>query len=319
MARRAVHGHSYRLRLHLVAPLDAVHGWTIDFGDVKALFSPVFERLDHQPLHELPGVADGGAAAIAHWVRAPGRGRLLPQIERIDLYETARLRRLLQWGAAPAGAAGLSGAPSPSNAMTYAVKEIFYTLQGEGAHSGRPAVFCRFAGCNLWSGLERDRDAPSAASAIPTSSAPTARTADASPTAAALVDALQAQWPAARPAGRAPVRRLHRRRAAAAARRAAAGRTALRAAGTWRSRPTARRPRRRASTGSASAPRPARALRAARGNELKLVFPQAGAMPEAFAGLDFRAFLPAADGRAAIAAKYAGRRSHTASVIRNGA
>jgi 7-carboxy-7-deazaguanine synthase len=42
--------------------------------------------------------------------------------------------------------------------MTYAVKEIFYTLQGEGAHSGRPAVFLRFSGCNLWTGLERDRD-----------------------------------------------------------------------------------------------------------------------------------------------------------------
>ena len=41
--------------------------------------------------------------------------------------------------------------------MTYAVKEIFFTLQGEGAHSGRPAVFCRFAGCNLWTGREQDR------------------------------------------------------------------------------------------------------------------------------------------------------------------
>jgi len=41
--------------------------------------------------------------------------------------------------------------------MTYSVKEIFYSLQGEGAHSGRPAVFCRFAGCNLWSGREQDR------------------------------------------------------------------------------------------------------------------------------------------------------------------
>ncbi|MEX1187203.1 MAG: 7-carboxy-7-deazaguanine synthase [Gemmatimonadaceae bacterium] len=40
----------------------------------------------------------------------------------------------------------------------YTVKEIFYTLQGEGAHAGRPAVFCRFAGCNLWSGREQDRD-----------------------------------------------------------------------------------------------------------------------------------------------------------------
>jgi 7-carboxy-7-deazaguanine synthase (Cx14CxxC type) len=41
--------------------------------------------------------------------------------------------------------------------MGYAVKEIFYTLQGEGAQAGRPAVFCRFAGCNLWSGREADR------------------------------------------------------------------------------------------------------------------------------------------------------------------
>jgi len=41
--------------------------------------------------------------------------------------------------------------------MTYSVKEIFHTLQGEGAHTGRPAVFLRFAGCNLWTGLEKDR------------------------------------------------------------------------------------------------------------------------------------------------------------------
>lgn len=41
--------------------------------------------------------------------------------------------------------------------MSYQVKEIFYTLQGEGANAGKPAVFCRFAGCNLWSGREQDR------------------------------------------------------------------------------------------------------------------------------------------------------------------
>ncbi len=41
--------------------------------------------------------------------------------------------------------------------MRFSVKEIFYTLQGEGAHAGRPAVFCRFTGCNLWNGLEADR------------------------------------------------------------------------------------------------------------------------------------------------------------------
>ena len=41
--------------------------------------------------------------------------------------------------------------------MAYAVKEIFYSLQGEGAHAGRPAIFCRFTGCNLWSGHEKHR------------------------------------------------------------------------------------------------------------------------------------------------------------------
>ena len=41
--------------------------------------------------------------------------------------------------------------------MAYKVKEIFYTLQGEGVNSGRPAVFCRFSGCNLWNGKEADR------------------------------------------------------------------------------------------------------------------------------------------------------------------
>lgn len=44
-------------------------------------------------------------------------------------------------------------------ALAYSIKEIFYTLQGEGAHAGRPAVFCRFSGCNLWSGRESERAA----------------------------------------------------------------------------------------------------------------------------------------------------------------
>src|SRR5437764_15438214 len=59
-------------------------------------------------------------------------------------------------GRRPARPGGVSACLG-GRAMTYAVKEIFYTLQGEGANAGRPAVFCRFAGCNLWSGQERDR------------------------------------------------------------------------------------------------------------------------------------------------------------------
>ncbi len=51
----------------------------------------------------------------------------------------------------------MNGPPPPAAGSRYAVKEIFLTLQGEGAQAGHAAVFCRFAGCNLWSGLERDR------------------------------------------------------------------------------------------------------------------------------------------------------------------
>ena len=49
------------------------------------------------------------------------------------------------------------GLPLRKRQLTYSVKEIFYTLQGEGTHAGRPAVFCRFSGCNLWTGRENDR------------------------------------------------------------------------------------------------------------------------------------------------------------------
>ena len=54
---------------------------------------------------------------------------------------------------------GIRSAGVADLAPVYSVKETFYTLQGEGANAGTPAVFCRFAGCNLWSGLERDRAA----------------------------------------------------------------------------------------------------------------------------------------------------------------
>ena len=56
--RRRLHGHSYLVRLHLTAPLDQVLGWTVDYGDVKALFQPVYARLDHYRLDELPGLPD---------------------------------------------------------------------------------------------------------------------------------------------------------------------------------------------------------------------------------------------------------------------
>ncbi|HVZ08109.1 7-carboxy-7-deazaguanine synthase [Rhodopila sp.] len=82
--------------------------------------------------------------------------------------------------------------------MSYAVKEIFYTLQGEGGQAGRPAVFCRFAGCNLWSGRDADRDAAVCrfcdTDFVGTDGTGGGRFGDA----AALADAIAAAWPAAR-------------------------------------------------------------------------------------------------------------------------
>lgn len=95
--RRRIHGHTYTMRLHLSAPLDEVMGWTIDFGDVKILFDPIFERVDHQPLQELPGLDQPDAASLALWLKKETEP-LLPQLDRIDLYETRSCGVILSWG-----------------------------------------------------------------------------------------------------------------------------------------------------------------------------------------------------------------------------
>ena len=80
--------------------------------------------------------------------------------------------------------------------MSYQVKEIFYTLQGEGSNAGRPAVFCRFAGCNLWSGREQDR-ATAVCRFCDTDFVGTDGTLGGKfKNADALADQIQAQWPA---------------------------------------------------------------------------------------------------------------------------
>jgi 6-pyruvoyltetrahydropterin/6-carboxytetrahydropterin synthase len=83
--------------LHLHAPLDEIMGWTIDFGDVKDRFTPVFLELDHQPLHQLLADRDPDAATLAGWIRR-ATTNVLPQIERIDLYETPGCGAILSWG-----------------------------------------------------------------------------------------------------------------------------------------------------------------------------------------------------------------------------
>jgi len=94
--RRRIHGHTYTLRLHLHAPIDEVLGWTIDFGDVKEIFNPIFKTLDHQSLHEIPGVIDNDSASLVRWIRQQAADNL-PQLDRIDLYETRGCGAILSW------------------------------------------------------------------------------------------------------------------------------------------------------------------------------------------------------------------------------
>ena len=95
--RRRLHGHSYLLRLHLTAPLDQTLGWTVDYGDVKSLFTPVYQQLDHHRLDELPGLAEADPAHLARWIRAEV-AEALPQLDRLDLFETPGTGVSLCWG-----------------------------------------------------------------------------------------------------------------------------------------------------------------------------------------------------------------------------
>ena len=95
--RRRIHGHTFTLRLHLHAPLDQVHGWTVDFGDVKAVFDPIFKQLDHQPLHKVMDDRDADVASIARYIKELVAMQL-PQIDRIDLNSTRGCGVILHWG-----------------------------------------------------------------------------------------------------------------------------------------------------------------------------------------------------------------------------
>jgi len=170
--------------------------------------------------------------------------------------------------------------------MNYAVKEIFYTLQGEGANTGRPAVFCRFAGCNLWSGHEQDR--PSAVcnfcdtDFVGTDGPGGGRFA----TSVALADAVAARWPLAsvRPlvvcTGGEPL--LQMDQALVDDLHVRGFEMAIETNGT-------RLPPRGIDWICVSPKAGAECVLRA-GNELKLIFPQPGAEPALFEGWDFRHF-----------------------------
>lgn len=176
--------------------------------------------------------------------------------------------------------------------MTYAVKEIFYTLQGEGAQSGRPAVFCRFAGCNLWSGLERDRES-AICQFCDTDFVGTDGVGGGKFTSAeALVDALQAHWPHDRSGHNGHVRPfvvctggeplLQVDAALLAALHARGWEVAVETNGTQPVPPGI--------DWICVSPKAGTRLLVQHGNELKLVYPQPGIEPESFTQLDFTYF-----------------------------
>jgi len=96
--RRRLHGHSYLVRLHLTAELDEVLGWTVDYGEVKARFRPLYEQLDHHRLDALPGLAAADPGALLLWLRDSFAPRL-EALDRIDLLPTPDRGALLSWGA----------------------------------------------------------------------------------------------------------------------------------------------------------------------------------------------------------------------------
>ncbi len=169
--------------------------------------------------------------------------------------------------------------------MTYSVKEMFLTVQGEGAQTGRPAVFLRFAGCNLWSGLEKDR-ATAVCNFCDTDFVGTNGVNGGKfATAEELAQAVATLWPGGgKPyvvcTGGEPLLQLDR--ALIDALHQAGFEIAVETNGTIE-----------APEGIdwiCVSPKSTAPLKQASGHELKLVYPQADAMPEAYEHLDFEQF-----------------------------
>jgi 7-carboxy-7-deazaguanine synthase (Cx14CxxC type) len=170
--------------------------------------------------------------------------------------------------------------------MSYAVKEIFYTLQGEGALTGRPAVFCRFAGCNLWSGREADRAAAICRFCDTDFVGTDGTDGGRYPDAATFADRVAALWPPGEPArfvvctGGEPLLQLDRALILALHQRGFA--VAIETNGTIEPPPGL--------DWVCVSPKAGARLVVTTGDELKIVVPQRGLDPLAFAGLDFRRF-----------------------------
>lgn len=170
--------------------------------------------------------------------------------------------------------------------MSYAVKEVFFSIQGEGANSGCPAVFCRFAGCNLWSGHERDRQRAVCRFCDTDFRGTDGDGGGRFESAEHLVDHICAFWPSkeAPPfvifTGGEPSLQLDDAIVALLRRRG--GRIAIETNGT-RSLP-------RGLDWVCVSPKAGTELSVRRGQELKLVYPQAGIDPATYLALDFEHF-----------------------------
>ncbi|MBK1724416.1 7-carboxy-7-deazaguanine synthase [Thiocystis violacea] len=173
--------------------------------------------------------------------------------------------------------------------MSYWVKEIFYSLQGEGAQAGRPAVFCRFAGCNLWSGREVDRGGAMCRFCDTDFRGTDGEGGGRYPDADRLADRLCATWPragdgAVRPyvvcTGGEPLLQLDS--ALIEALHARGCEVAVETNGTREVPPGL--------DWLCVSPKAGARLVVTSGDELKLVYPQLGADPESFAALGFRHF-----------------------------
>nr|WP_295078978.1 7-carboxy-7-deazaguanine synthase [uncultured Roseateles sp.] len=171
--------------------------------------------------------------------------------------------------------------------MTYAVKEIFYTLQGEGAQAGRASVFCRFAGCNLWSGREQDR-AEAVCSFCDTDFVGVdGQGGGKFASAADLAEAVAAQWPIGMPGkpyvvctGGEPLLQLDAELIAAL--HAKGFEIAVETNGT--------QPAPEGLDWICVSPKADAEIVLTKGHELKLVYPQPLAKPERFESLDFEHF-----------------------------
>jgi 7-carboxy-7-deazaguanine synthase len=172
--------------------------------------------------------------------------------------------------------------------MSYSVKEIFYTLQGEGAQAGRPAVFCRFAGCNLWSGREQDRDLAVCRFCDTDFVGTDGQGGGKFATAAELAAAIESRWPARDDSGRRyvvctggePLLQLDQ--ALVDSLHARGFEIAVETNGT--------QPAPRGLDWICVSPKAGAPLVLTEGDELKLVFPQPGAMPAQFESLRFGHF-----------------------------